>query len=150
MSGDSDFGRDEEMQFLSKMGQQWPSLLYFAGTLSNLQSVPTKAVIPSARAVSTAPYLLGWKHPCIGQCSCLQFPVSLWLNLHWPLSRQHAFRRASDTVWRKRNDFLQDCGSMCTDSSWWGISAASLNCSQDLWNFPSFVSEPSSTTSTRR
>lgn len=100
-----------------------------AGTLSNLQPVPRKAAIPFARAASTAPHLLGQMHPRVGQCLCLQFPVSLSLNLPWPLSRERAFSRASNAVRWGRNYFLQDCGSTCTDSGWWGISAATLSCS---------------------
>lgn len=60
MSGDTDFGR--EKQCLSRMEQQWPGLLYLCRTLSNLQPILSKTAIPSARVVSTVPYLLGQMH----------------------------------------------------------------------------------------
>lgn len=61
------------------MGQQWPGTLCLCWNTEQ---------IPPAKAPSAAPYLLGKMHPWVGQCLCSPFPVSLWLNLRWPLSME--------------------------------------------------------------
>lgn len=148
MSGNTDFGR--EKQFLSRMEQQWPGLLYLCRNTEQFAAYSRQGSNSLLQSGEHSPVSAGTNAPCVGQCLCLQFPVSLRLNLHWPLSRERAFGRANNTVWWGRNNYLQGCCSTCADSGWRGISAASLSCSWDLWKFPSFVSEPSSITSTRR